>query len=381
VTALLGILLVSSISAFALSDALARPVRVGRYTEIAYGIPNEPWVTAGGGPRRSGRSRFAAPTAEPTLAFETALGASRPSAPVVLGDGRLYVATSRGITALAPDGAQLWSQVLGFVAATPALTPTRDLVVGTNAGGLIILGPDHETRARTAVGGAVRSSPLVLEDGSIVVTAFDQAVHRFDAEGRRIFRVSMNAQTSQPPAWTDEGLLLVPAGDWLHVLSHRGDRLASHTVGATIVGGPLVADDGMVWLVAHDGSVHQLSPRGGRRMRADLGIAVSPDTGIAIGSDGSLRIPIRDDGVVCVGPTGTERWRVSGEGGFPAGVTVDAANVTLAVSESGRLVAIDGSGTIVWRVDINGATHAAPVLGADGTIYVVKAGGSIQAWR
>jgi outer membrane protein assembly factor BamB len=255
--------------------------------------------------------------------------------------------------------------------------------VGTNAGALITLDPGAEgaTRPRSLVGGAVRSSPLVLEDGSVVVTAFDQAVHRFDADGRRVFRVSMNAQTNQPPAWTD-GMLLVPAGDWLHVLSPRGDRLASHTVGAPIVAGPLVADDGMVWLVTQDGSVHQLSPRGGRRMRADLAISVSSDTGIAIGSDGALRIPARDDGIVCVGPTGTERWRMTGEGGFPGGVTVDAANTTLAVNDAGRLLAVDAAGTILWRVALNnGRTQAAPVLGADGTVYVATARGSIQAWR
>ncbi len=363
------------------TPARARPVHVGRYTEIPYGVPDEPWVTGGGGPRRNGRSEFRAPVEAPTKLWERRLRASRPSAPVVVGDGELYVSTSTGLIALAPDGTIRWSQRLGFVAATPALTPTRELVVGTNAGALVTLSRDGELKGRTSVGGAVRSSPLVLHDGSVVVNAYDQAVHRFDAEGREVFRVSMNGQTNEPVAWTRDGLLLVPAADWLHVLSARGDRVASHTVGASIIAGPAVADDGTAWVVAQDGSAHQLQPRGGRRSRTELDIAVGSDTGIAIGSDGAVRIPGRDDGIVCLGPTGTERWRVTGEGGFPGQLTVDAAGVTLGVSDTGRLVAVDPGGNVLWRADLESRGQAAPVLGADGTVYVATARGSIEAWR
>jgi outer membrane protein assembly factor BamB len=291
------------------------------------------------------------------------------------------VASSTGITAIAPDGSVRWSQRLGFVAATPALSPTRELVVGTNAGALVTLSSDGQRQGYTLVGGAVRSSPLVLHDGSVVVNAFDQAVHRFDAEGRRVFRVSMNGQTNEPAAWTSDGLLLVPAADWLHVLSPRGDRIASHTVGATIIAGPAVADDGTAWVVAQDGSAHQIEPRGGRRIRTELDISVASDTGIAIGTDGAVRIGGRDDGVVCLGPTGTERWRITGEGGFPGELTIDAAGSTLGVSDTGKLLAIDPSGNVVWRVSLEARAQAAPVLGPDGTVYVATARGTVQAWR
>jgi len=380
VAALLA-LLAAAVAMIAVDVASARPVRVGRYTEIPYGVPDEPWVTGSGGPRRASRSRYRAPIEEPTKRWRRELRSSRPSPPLVLGAGELYVASSTGVTALGSDGAIRWSVRLGFVAATPSLSPTRDLVVGTNAGALVTLGTDGRVRGRTIVGGAVRSSPLVLDDGSVVITAFDQATHRFDAEGRRVFRVSMNAQTNEPPAWTSAGTLLVPAADWLHVMSPRGDRLASHTVGATIIAGPAIADDGTIWALAQDASLHQLSPRGGRLSRTELEISVSSDTGIAVGVDGAVRVPGRDGGVVCVGPTGTERWRVTGEGGFPGALTLDAADMTLAVNDQGRLIAIDAEGEIAWRVALGGRTNAAPVVGPDGTIYVVTTRGEVQAWR
>ncbi|MBW2460225.1 MAG: PQQ-binding-like beta-propeller repeat protein [Deltaproteobacteria bacterium] len=365
----------------AADDAFARPVRIGRYTEIPYGVPASPWVTGGGGPRRSGRSEHRAPVEAPTMVWETRLGSSAPSAPLLLPGGELYVGSSTGVTALGANGAVRWNQRLGFVTGTPSLSPSGDIVVGTNAGGLITLGRDGQVMHRTMVGGAVRTSPLVLDDGSVVVTALDQAVHRFDAGGRRLYRVTVAAQTHEPPAWTRDGLLLVPAGDSVHVLTARGERVASHSLGASIVAGPAVGRDGTVWALTHDGALHQFRGRGGPRQRTPLDITVSNVAGIAVGQDGAVRVPGRNDALVCVGPTGTERWRVTGEGGFTGEVTVDAADVTLAISTAGRLLAVDPAGEIKWRVDVGARTLSAVVLGEDGTLYVATARGTIQAWR
>jgi outer membrane protein assembly factor BamB len=134
-------------------------------------------------------------------------------------------------------------------------------------------------------------------------------------------------------------------------------------------------------VVAQDGSAHQIEPRGGRRSRTELDVSVASDTGIAIGTDGAVRIPGRDDGIICLGPTGTERWRITGEGGFPGELTVDAAGLTLGVSDTGKLLAIDPSGNVVWEVSLQARAQAAPILGPDGTIYVATARGTIQAWR
>ena len=67
--------------------------------------------------------------------------------------------------------------------------------------------------------------------------------------------------------------------------------------------------------------------------------------------------------------------------GFNAPISVDAAGTTLAVDRGGRLFAIDETGVERWRVVIGTHTYQAPVLAADGTLYVVTEQGALHAYR
>src|SRR5690606_38811142 len=104
--------------------ALAHPVRIGRYAAIPYGIdPAHPFPTAGGGPRRNGRTRGTAPASEPVQLWERTLRHRRPRGPAIAKDGTLYVGTMGGLTALDPDGTERWTVRLGAVHAMPSLAP------------------------------------------------------------------------------------------------------------------------------------------------------------------------------------------------------------------------------------------------------------------
>ncbi len=118
-----------------------------------------------------------------------------------------------------------------------------------------------------------------------------------------------------------------------------------------------------------------------RHATGDRAIRPSLASNLAIASDGSVRFGTADSGLICVGPNGTERWRVDDHGALAGRISLDAADVTLAIDQSAHLLAIDGSGDVVWRVPVEEPADAAPVLGADGTIYVVTNRGSLQAWR
>jgi len=371
----LAVLVVSSV-------ALARPVRIGRYTEIPYGIDAaHSYATGLGDARRTGRVNAEAPRALPRLLWEARLRAGRPSAPAVSADGILFVSTTAGLTALDQRGAVLWTLRLGALAGTPSLTPTGDVAVGVVAGALAIVSARGDVLSRTPVGGAVRGASLVLVDGSVVMPAFDQAVHRFDADGRRLFRTAMDYQVVGSPAWSPRGEILVPTADRVVSLSSDGEVRGSASVGAGIVAGPAVADDGSIWLLSQDAVLHQLSPDLRLRTRTELTQSVTPANAFAIGHDGAVRVGTRGGALVCVGPNGTERWRLDSEGGFLGGVSIDRSDVTLAVNDDGLLLAVDHNGAVLWRVQTGNRSDAAPVLGPDGTIYVATMRGTVQAFR
>ena len=365
-----------------LSPADARPVRTGRYVEIPYGVSaDHPWATQAGSAHRNGRAHGEAPSTLPSLAWQSRLGIGRLSAPAVTQEGDIYVPGAAGLAALDTGGGVRWNVRLGYVTATPSITPTGDLAVGTNGGALVQLSPEGDVLGRAVVGAQVRHAPLVLADGSMVVASVQQAVFRFDAEGRRLFRVPLDGQVSSPPAWSRNGEILVPVRQRLWVLSPRGDVRAQVPVGANVVAGPAVADDGTIWLVTDDAVLHQISSRLEVRSRTELGGRVTVATGIAVGRDGAVRVPLRDGALVCVGPSGTERWRVEGQRGFLGSLAVDRNDVTLVVSVGAELLAVDPDGNLLWSVETRQRTEDPPVLGPDGTIYLATNRGMVQAWR
>jgi len=361
----------------------ARPVRIGRFVEIPFGIRREhPYSTDGANPERTGRVSARAPAQRPERVWEQ-IRVPRPTTPAVSDDGTLYISSATGVTALTKTGQVAWDLPLGFVAGTPSITPEGHLAIGTHGGALLVLSRRGEEVFRETVGGAVRGSPLVLPDGSLVLGGFDQAVHRFDADGRRLFRTPLPEQVaSGSPTWTTTGRIVIASGTSILFLSASGQIVAQSSLSATVVGSPAVAPDGTLWVLTQDATLHSLDAEGRFRTRTAIGGRVSGGGAIAVASDGSVRVGTRDDAIVCVGPSGTERWRLTGEGSFVGGLTLDLDDTLLAISQAGRLVAVDARGQVMWRIETGSfAPLTSPVLGADGTIYLVTLGGSIQAWR
>lgn len=358
--------------------SFARPVRVGRFVEIPYGVsPRHPWPTGHGSARRTARARSAAPTAPPTKAWESRVGVGRVFAPAVAADGSLFVGSQAGVAMVAPDGAVRWSLRLGLVSGTPSITPEGHAAVGAQPGQAMVVG-NGRIRHRATVGGGVRGSPLVLGDGSLVLAAYDQAVHRYDAEGRRLFRTPVAGNVRGMAARTRDRIV-VPAGDEVLFLTLDGNVAERGSVGAEIALGPAVADDGSVWVLTGEGVLFAVEPDGAVGVRRELGVRPSLASNLAVAPDGSLRFATADAGLLAVGAGGTERWRYEADGPIVAGVTVDTEGRSLCLSVSGQLLLIGPDGQKLWNVPIGGRGDAAPVL-TEGAIYVPTFGGTLQAW-
>lgn len=381
-TRLAAMLAALVVSAFAF-DALARPVRVGRYVEIPYGVSSHhPWRTGLGDPARTARSAARAPSQPPNRQWVTETGTGRAHAPAVDESGMIYVAGQRGLSAVGPDGTVRWtSRGLGSISGTPSLTPDGHLAIGVHSE-LMVVGAAR-VRARSSLRG-VLGSPLVLDDGSIVAVASSPSmvVQRTDADGRRIFSSIIRTRPRGTPALSG-GTLVVPLGRELVWMNVRGSIRRTVELGAEIVLGPAIASDGAAWVITTDGVLSAVAPSGRIVSRTTLEVEPSFTSNIAIAPDGSVRIGTVDAGLVCVGPNGTERWRVPGLAPLASGLTVDTEGTTLLVGRGpDRLIAISPVGAEMWRVDVGSpGADAAPVMAADGTIYVATFNGELQAWR
>lgn len=358
----------------------ARPVPIGRYVEVPYGIdPRAPWVTEGGDAGRSGRARHAAPEAAPALAWEVRVGVGTVSGTAVAADGVVYAATAAGLTALAPDGSLRWTFELRFPLGAPSITPGGALLLATRRGEVTRVSPAGEGVGRAEVGAVPSAPPLVLDDGSVVIATREATLERIDSDGRRRFRVPLPDVARRPLAW-DGRRIVVAAGTEVLYLATDGTVRARAAVAQGIVAGPATATDGTVWVLAGDGTLSAFDRDGRLRARASVGpvAAASP---LVVGADGAARFGTRDGALVCVGPTGTERWRFDQGGPFLDGMAVDPAGVTLAVGRRGALVAVGPDGKMRWSVATRPRTGSDPVVAGDGTVYVGTSAGTVQAFR
>ena len=366
-------------------EAAAHPVRVGRYAEIPYGIRGaHPYPIERGDSRRTGRLRGHAPHAEPSRAWDHALRHPRPSGPIIAADGTLYLGTRGGLTALGPDGTERWSVSIGQLVSAPSLAPSDDVIAVTRGGLVAVVSPAGVVRETADLGAPARGSPLVLDDGSVLIATLDRRVHRLDASLRRVFVTELADGLVNSVTRTRRGQLALTAGRVLSILSPEGYLTRTAALSGRATGAAAVADDGTLWVSTLDGAgagvLDAIEPNGERRSRTELGSRHYDGAALVVGHDGAVRVPTVSEGVVCVGPSGTERWRAPNPQGYNAPASIDEEDTTLLVDRGGRLIAIAADGTERWRVVLGRHAYEAPVMGADGTIYIATENG-VQAWR
>ena len=362
--------------------AAAHPVSIGRYAEIPYGIrADHPAPTERGDPRRTGRLRHRAPAEMPTRLWSVNLRHRRPRGPTLSAEGGIYLGTMGGLMSMAPDGSERWTLAIGAVHAAPSLAPSGDIVVVTRAGSVVLATPEGVLRQVRDLGAPARGSPLVLDDGSILVGTIDRRVHRLDANLRPVFEATLSDGSSGTVSRTRRGEMAIAAGRLLTILTPEGGLLHQVNLGGRATAPGAVGDDGTIWVPTVEGMLHAIESDGRVRSRTDLGSRHYDGAAPAIGHDGAVRVPTMTEGVICVGPGGTERWRQPNSAGYNAPATIDPDDTTLVVDRQGRLIALAADGTERWRVVLGSFSFSEPVVGADGTVYVTTERGALLAYR
>src|SRR5262249_45616399 len=163
--------------------------------------------------------------------------------------------------------------------------------------------------------------------------------------GRPIFRVLLPgsgagegfSRHAAAPAWNRKNTLIAASGSTLSLITLGGTIVDTVHLDGPVAGGPVIGSHATVWVLTSVGSRDALSDSGSLERHIALGIQISPDTGIALSPDGSLRIGSSDDALLSLDAAGLEKWRLDSEGPFPGPLTVDEDGTTVAVSRHGRL--------------------------------------------
>jgi outer membrane protein assembly factor BamB/arylsulfatase A-like enzyme len=336
------------------------------------------------------------PTVRWTFALDPASGFFLTGSPVVGSDGTIYIGAGGfdgrvvgKVLAITPDGTLKWDVARGegMEGAGPALAADDTVYVG-NGRGCIGCCFRCTLQARDPSDGSLKWSisagtdifyPIVAPDGMVYITTDFAGVSAIDPDGTLRWTQRLAAD-GYGPAVADDGTIYTDS------VLRALDPLDGHIRWESPVGYVRSSS------VATDGTVYALS-------QSRL-FAVNPLSGVPIWSQ-PVDVPdipppaIRSDGTIVVSghsrppfvqtfaPDGTRGWR------FPLEVTpVPEAATGVAIGADAtiyvgvrcprfsdlpigrRFFAINQDGTEKWSYEAR-CTLSDPVIGADGTVYVV----------
>ena len=298
---------------------------------------------------------------------------------MVLESGATISTHRDGLCALSPGGEELWTAPLRRPLSTPSVLPDGGYVVVAGNGEVhFFRGPNAVMPARVAATGA----PLVLDDGSSVVLGRTGLLHRIDASGSVLHEQNLNGPPIRSAMIASDGRgLVIPLGRELLRTNFRGERQSSVTLSQTISIGPALARDGSAWVATADHRLHLVSPASEVLVSTEPDVAPGPSSCLAVADDGSVRYGAGVGGVVCVEGSGQLRWRQDDVGLVNFKLSVDTRGACLLTNRAGELVVLEPDGRLRFRVPIGEPSHAAPVLGRGGSIYVMTLAGHLQHWR
>lgn len=314
---------------------------------------------------------------------------------------------------LVPETSVLWtyrfpgSDNLG--GSTPAIAPDGTLYAGTFDGDFVAVTQQGGLKWKFEVNCEIRSSPAVADDGTIYFGSRNRKFYALTPGGSLKWSFATGSWNDSSPAIARDGTIYFGSWDkFFYALNPDGLLKWKLAVGAIVDSSPAVAADGTIYIGAHDNNFYALTPDGKIRWKFATGgeIISSP----AIGAGGSIYFSSTDGNLYALKPDGTEAWRhrtggmttsspvLDDDGNIYLGVNKNViqtfspggkfrwdwnapvlVDVTVAVA-AGRvyttmpwfmLYALKPDKTIIWQVKTQSDLAASPVVGADGTIYVV----------
>jgi hypothetical protein len=330
--------------------------------------PSSVWPMAGGCPTQIGRSTVNGPKSPNVKwTFPTApSGMDAPGGIVVGGDGTVYVGGRYDFFAIGPDGQQKWvfpgpDRSYGW-GGTPALS--QDLVCATFASTLYAL--DRAT-GNVVWSRVVGSSGLVSVSQNILrMAAGGASVDAFTMTGGALWALPLTNPGG--PAVDGAGNAFVSVPYALRAITPTGSAGWSLSTTVQYLRTPVVGADGTIYQTGN-GIVRAVTQSGSLLWTVSLTGDVSQPS---VAADGTLYVATTP-GVVAVRPDSSVAWSHPwpvANGYTTAGLTIARDGTLYAVSNAGRVIALDPAGSLVWDYQLPDNGYGRPVLGPDGTLYV-----------
>lgn len=341
--------------------------------------------------QRTGRTENIGPSqAELQWSFKTK--GSIHGSPVIAPDGTLYIAsTDRTLYALNSAGQEQWKYVAQeSIFGTPALGSDGSVMFGDlNGRYYSVLPGGNEKWIFQLTGGNDRrilTSPVVDSTGQSYIGGWNDNFVAIRADGNIRWKSTVAGLVSSSP--------VLDASENVYIATQERSELAvrrfkpSSATSVWKYTDPIGVDYRIVASPAintlrnavyigvcrdDDGILYGINTETGTRSFRKVlpkGILSSP----AIAQDGTLYIGCLDGNLYAINPAGgTTLWSFKVDAPYIFGSpSIDGHGVIYIGDTDGILYAIAPDGKLLWKHELTSNIHSAPVVSADGTLYVTS---------
>jgi outer membrane protein assembly factor BamB len=220
-------------------------------------------------------------------------------------------------------------------------------------------------------------------DGTIYAGLKNADLVAINPHGNPLWRFRLDGLPAGDPAIAQEGTLYVgTAAGTLFALSHLGREQWRITLPGAITHAPAVDGAGTIYIVAGDRRLYALTQWGD--FKWSLPLPAAP-TALSIAAGGRVVVGTDSGEVIAVNGSGDIAWRHA-FGARIAGVSTGPEQIVVA-SAAGPVVGLSDTGRQLWKTDTRHRLDAAPLLGetsvfeiaADGTILMLGPGRAIAS--
>ena len=334
------------------------------------------------------------------VAWSTVLPDNIDAGNVMGADGTLYAGTnvweadSSTWHALSPEGETRWTLALPYyTAGVPAIAADGTLYFGSwypdEGGRLIAVDPAGSIRWVLEDLEDIHGFPALGPDGTIFVAGRTRLYAvRPDGEIEWTYEAADRVFFLSSPAVAADGTLYVGGEDsLLYAIGPDGSLRWTFPVGGRIRSSPSIGPDGTVYFGSHDGRLYAVRPDGTERWSVEMHCGLPwgclrADGSPSIAPDGTIYMMV--DGVYAVDPDGRVLWHYPASQSRAAPIlgadgTVYMASIYPLVDGlgDGRVWALDRDGRLLWELRTEGGAGGSPLIGLDGRIYAAASGGLI----
>jgi|GEM_PF-5099914 len=230
--------------------------------------------------------------------------------------------------------------------------------------------------------GAIRSSPVIAEDGNIYFTSDDRYIYALNPEGLRRWRHPVSQKSDASPVLDKRGFIYFSSRDTVFTLTPNGNYKWAYKIEGIVAAAPAI-DDGIVYYLANS-EVSIIAPWKQQLVHlyafnstgqlvwefSTPGIAKSSP---AIGKDGTVYFVTSRGYLHAVSMAGKEVWTWPEDARLKTDVhtspVISDEGTILFGTDDGFLYAISNDGEFRWRYEADDKIRSSPVIDEDGTIF------------